>query len=94
MIISHGISLVTNFFGKEEFKEISLTKQMMAPYKRIVVIHIFIMAAGYLIISTGKDSILIMILFFLIKIVFDLRQHTLEHKKKKKDDSEWQFKVK
>lgn len=80
MIISHGISFFTNYLGKKEYLYIGIKKQMMAPYKRIVVIHIFIIVAGYLIISSGKDAVLIMILFFVIKMVFDLRQHILEHK--------------
>lgn len=79
MLISHLVSYWTNFVGKKEYENISAYKQMFVPYSRIFVLHICIVAAGFLVVFFGSPKPLI-ILLVLLKIAIDLNLHFREHK--------------
>jgi len=78
--ISHGISFVINFIGHKEYKKISLSEQMIAPYKRIMVMQITIIICGFLLTLISSPQITL-ILLILLKIVIDIYAHQREHYK-------------
>jgi hypothetical protein len=80
LIISHGISFVINFIGRQEYQKVSVSEQMMAPYKRILVMHLTIIVCGFLLNLISRNEITLMILVVL-KIVIDLTLHLREHGK-------------
>ncbi|MEX1000536.1 MAG: DUF6498-containing protein [Crocinitomicaceae bacterium] len=80
LFISHGISFFSNYIGKKEYLTTTAQEQMMSPYKRIVLVHIFIMSSGFLFMQAG-GSFFSLILFFALKTIIDLRQHFKEHQK-------------
>lgn len=82
LFLSHGWSFMFNFIKKQEYANLSLGKQMFAPYKRIVVIQVVILLTGAGVIYSGYDQNVSAIVFLVIvKIIFDLTSHVLEHRK-------------
>ena len=71
MVVSHGVSFLTNFIGKGEFRAVSAPQMMMRPYGRVVVLHVSIVLGGFLALSVGP-SMGVLILFVSIKIVVDI----------------------
>ena len=80
LVASHGWSLINNYFIRGEREGASIQKLMGAPYGRIVVLHIFIIASGFLIVSMGSP-ILVLVLFVALKTAVDLWAHVREHRK-------------
>ncbi|MDP2684019.1 MAG: DUF6498-containing protein [bacterium] len=80
LMISHGISHFKNFIGNKEYLYTSPDKQMMAPYKRVVVMHLTIIAGGFFI-TTLDEPVGALIILILLKIIVDLLSHLVEHKK-------------
>ena len=80
LIISHGFSLVQNYFVGRESKQMTVEKIMFSPYKRVVVLHVFIIFGGMVLQTLGVTRIGLIILA-LVKIVADLMAHKMEHKK-------------
>ncbi|MBN1370144.1 MAG: hypothetical protein JW954_07920 [Dehalococcoidaceae bacterium] len=76
--ISHGVSFAVNYVGHKEYRNTTLSEQMLAPYQRIVVMHITIIALGFLISLLGTSAIC-MVLLVIVKIIIDLVAHFREH---------------
>lgn len=79
IFISHAISFGTNYIGKKEYENVNLKSLMMSPYKRIVLVHVFIIGAGFVLTSGEGVSWLLLALFMIGKTIIDLRQHYKEH---------------
>lgn len=80
LAVSHGVSFVVNFIGQREYERVSLSEQMVAPYGRIVVMHITIMLSAFLLSLLGSPRITL-VLLVLLKIAIDLFAHSKEHRK-------------
>ena len=80
LTISHGVSFVINFIGHKEYQKLTLSQQMIAPYNRILVMHITIILCGFLINLLGSPRITLIILAIL-KIVIVVIAHLKEHNK-------------
>lgn len=80
LFIGHLISFGTNYIKKKEYKKVSPFQLMMLPYLRVMFVHIFILSAGFFIISMNEPSTSIMIAFMLLKIIVDALSHIAEHK--------------
>jgi hypothetical protein len=78
LFISHGISLVANYFGRREFEGTTTQRLMQAPYKRIVLLHVAIIAGGFAVMALGSPMALLVILVML-KTGVDLFFHAREH---------------
>ncbi len=76
--LSHGISFFYNFIGKKEFRRSTPEKQMMAPYGRIILMHLTIIFGGWIILALGAP-VLALVLLIVLKIVSDVRAHDKEH---------------
>lgn len=79
MFISHGISFITNFISKREYETTKLRKLIFAPFRRILLVWIVCIGGGFLLLKLENDSFYLLIPYFLVKILFDLRQHYKEH---------------
>ena len=79
--ISHGVSFVTNFIGHKEYEKVSLSQQMVAPYRRIMVMHITIILCAILLNLFSLPLVTMLILVFL-KIAIDIVAHIREHQRR------------
>lgn len=82
LLASHGYSFVHNYVGGKEYLAAELDKQMFQPYKRIVVVHLFILAGGFLM-SMYKLPVLVTVLFIALKTAIDGWSHQRERAKAK-----------
>ncbi len=78
VFLSHGISFFYNFIGKKEFRHSTPEKQMLAPYRRIFVMHFTIIFGGFLILALGAPA-LMLVLLIALKVASDARAHLKEH---------------
>jgi len=82
LLLSHGGSFLYNFLWKKEYKKMSLRQQMFAPYQRILVMQLTLFLLGSFMVWTNFDlNIAAISLLVLIKIVFDILSHVIEHYK-------------
>jgi hypothetical protein len=80
LFISHGVSFVQNYLLKGEYATAKPDKLMGSPYGRVVVMHIAILAGGFLTMAVGSPAPLLVVLVGL-KTILDVRLHNREHKK-------------
>lgn len=80
LFVSHGVSYVTNFLGKEEYKRVSAPELFAHPFKRVIVMHLAVIFGGALVqllrFPLGAPIILIF-----LKTFIDLKVHSWEHQK-------------
>lgn len=79
LAVSHGISLLINFYGRGEYKTRELKKQMFAPYGRMVILHVVIIFGG-LLVSISGNLIAALLVLIGLKIVMDIAAHRISHK--------------
>ncbi|NNG11796.1 MAG: hypothetical protein HKM88_00950 [Halobacteria archaeon] len=79
LLLSHGVSFMLNYIGNREHQEQTTHKIMTAPYKRIVVLHIAIIAGGFLVLQLGSP-IGLLITLVALKIVMDIMLHRRSHR--------------
>ena len=78
LMVSHGVSLVENFFFKGEFREHGAGYYMAVPYGRIVVTHIAIIAAA-LPVMLLRSPLPLLIILIALKTVGDVFMHKAFH---------------
>jgi hypothetical protein len=83
LFISHGIYFVENYLLGGEYKKKDLQKLMHQPYRRIIVMHLAILTAGFLVMKLDSPLPL-MIILIVLKIFFDLRLHNKSHRSEEK----------
>ena len=79
LLLSHGISFVLNYIGNRENEGQTTNKIMTAPYKRIVILHIAIIAGGFLVMHLGSP-IGLLIALVALKITMDIMLHRRSHR--------------
>ncbi|MGV6807318.1 MAG: DUF6498-containing protein [bacterium] len=87
LMISHGVSFVVNYFGKGEIFSTNSRAQMAAPYGRIVVLHITIIAGGFFVMAMDSQLALLVVLIAL-KILMDVGLHIRSHRKLRREAQE------
>ncbi|MFT4767155.1 MAG: hypothetical protein ACI8RN_000280 [Glaciecola sp.] len=85
LLISHGYSFVSNFLIGDERASATVNGLMAAPYKRIVILHVTIIAGGFAIMSLGQPLFLLIVLVGL-KTSIDIGLHVREHKQARRTD--------
>lgn len=80
LIVSHGFSFLKNFLIEGEFKKLSVSNVMFSPYKRIIVLHVFIIFGGIALQTFGVTQMGLLMLA-VVKIVADVIAHKIEHNK-------------
>lgn len=78
LFISHGASFFLNYVGRGEYRRTSPTYQMMAPYPRLIVLHLTILIGGVAIATVGAP-IAALVIMIVLKTFFDLSLHLLGH---------------
>lgn len=82
LLVSHGISFIWNYVIGKEYLSLKLGDLMTRPYKRIVLMHVAIIAGGVPIMMVGSPVPLLCILIFL-KTGMDIWLHVKSHRKAK-----------
>jgi hypothetical protein len=80
LFISHGYSFVSNFWLGGERETSTVNSLMSAPYKRIVVLHIAVIAGSFAVIALGQ-SFLMLLALIAMKTAIDLLLHQREHRR-------------
>jgi len=83
---SHGISFVYNYLIKGEYARTNPGKLMAAPYARVVVMHVAIIAGGFALMALKSPAVLLLVLVVL-KTFVDVNLHFYEHRKKPAEKS-------
>ena len=76
---SHAISFAANYIGEGEYLEANPIKLMQQPYGRTIVLHVTIIAGGFLV-TILQSPIVGLLLLVALKIGLDLRSHLREHR--------------
>lgn len=76
--ISHGVSFYLHFLRGREYERTTADEQMHAPYKRMAVLHVTLIAAGWIIMSQGAP-IGALVFFVVLKTCIDGWAHLREH---------------
>jgi hypothetical protein len=80
LFISHGYSFVSNFWLGGERETSTVSSLMSAPYKRIVILHIAVIAGSFAVIALGQSLIMLLALI-VMKTAIDLLLHQREHRR-------------
>jgi hypothetical protein len=78
LVVSHGVSFVLVYLGQREYEHTTMSELMNAPYRRIAVLHIAIIAGGFLVAKLGSPLGLLVALVAL-KIGMDIILHNRSH---------------
>ena len=78
LYLSHGLSYLANYVGKEEYLKVTRMHVFFAPYRRVWVMHLTIMVAGGLIAFLNAPGYAVVFLV-LLKTLLDLWGHAQEH---------------
>jgi hypothetical protein len=82
-VVSHGLSFIEYQLNRGEDEGRSAQQIMGDPYRRIVLMHVAILAGAGLIVSLGAGSAVPMLLALVaLKTVLDLAQHRREHRRR------------
>lgn len=82
LLISHGASFLLLYIGQQEFRHTTVDKLMTAPYKRIAVLHVAVIAGGFLVKELGSPLGLLLALVAL-KTGMDIMLHIRSHRDSK-----------
>ena len=78
LAISHGVSFAVNFLGRREYLHVTPARQMVAPYGRLVILHLTILFGAFVSMAIGSPVGAIVVLV-LLKTGLDLALHLREH---------------
>jgi hypothetical protein len=76
-LISHAVSYRLNFIGRREYERTDLDDQMTAPYHRMALLHVTLIAGGWIIMSQGQP-VGALVVFVLLKTAVDAWAHLRE----------------
>ncbi len=80
LVASHAFSFVVNFLGRGEYRKAEAGKVMMAPYGRIIVLHVVVLVGGFVVMALDAPLIALLLLVIL-KIIMDVTAHIREHRR-------------
>jgi len=80
LMVSHLFSYVFNYLGKGEFRRTAAPILMIAPYGRVVVLHVAILFGAFAVIALGSPLFLLVIMI-VGKTMLDLVLHLRAHRK-------------
>jgi hypothetical protein len=76
---SHALSFVVNYIHGGEYRRASLAQLMTQPYTRVIVLHITILAGGFLMMALGSP-VFGLVMLVAIKTGLDIRAHRNERR--------------
>ena len=77
---SHVFSFLWNYIGRGEFRRASLSELMEQPYRRVVLLHVVILAGGFAVAALGSP-LWALVPLVVVKIALDLHAHVRERRK-------------
>lgn len=77
--LSHYISYIINYIGKEEFLKISPARAYLIPESRLLIIITISFTGGIFVKMTGGGYMVALIIMVVLKTIVDLYAHTKEH---------------
>jgi len=80
LVLSHGYSFAANFIGRGDYRTAEVGKVMMAPYGRIVVLHVVILLGGFVVMAMDAP-LFALLLLVILKIILDVSAHIREHRR-------------
>ncbi len=86
LIASHGFSFASNYLGRGEYRQATIENLMKQPYARVVVLHIMLIASGFLIMALGAP-VVGLILLIVLKIGVDVTAHLKERARFEKGEA-------
>jgi len=78
LFVSHGISFLQNYLKQKEYLYFTPLKLLLQPYKRIVLLHLTVIAGAVPVMMCGSPVFLVCLLVFL-KTGMDIFLHDREH---------------
>jgi len=78
LVVSHGASFWLNYLGRGEYRSVSPAQLMLAPYGRLVILHLTIILGAMVSIWIGSpvgSLLLLVILKTALDLIFHLREH-------------------
>ncbi|HIG73090.1 MAG TPA: hypothetical protein EYQ24_00490 [Bacteroidetes bacterium] len=84
LVLSHGASFAMNYLAGGEWRATNTMAEMFKPYGRVVVLHIVIIAGGFLLLA-ADGAIWAMALFVLLKTGLDLGIHLKGHEMRRQE---------
>ncbi len=78
LFVSHGISYAYNFIRNEEYKKVAFQDLFFQPYKRVIIMHITIVAGAGIALALEQPTIFL-VLLIVLKIIVDILAHKKEH---------------
>jgi hypothetical protein len=78
LLVSHCVSFVENYIRSEEYRNVTLDRQMKRPYNRVLVLHATIVLGAFAIDAMGTPVAMLGLLVVL-KTVLDLWTHLRDH---------------
>ena len=82
---SHGISFWRNYIVGGEYKKTSCFSELVRPYGRIVLLHVCIIAGGFVMMAFGAPMFMVLLLI-IGKTIMDAGLHVVMHRTKAKDE--------
>lgn len=79
LFASHGYSFLRHYVAGGEYRTASIDAQMMRPYKRIIVVHLFILGGAFLMMAL-KNQVPALLVFIALKLALDGWAHVREHR--------------
>lgn len=79
LAFSHFISFLYHYIAKGEFRRATAVEQMVAPYSRVVVLHLAILGGGFAVFALGSHLALLAVLIA-GKTALDLGLHIRSHR--------------
>jgi hypothetical protein len=86
LLLSHATSFLLLFIGQQEYRHTTVNDLMKAPYQRIVVMHIAVIAGGFLVVRLGSPLGMLFALVAL-KTGMDIMLHNRSHRRSAVVDS-------
>ncbi len=80
LFLSHGVSFVRNYILAGEYLTAKPQELMGKPYSRIMIMHIAIIAGGFMTAMMGSPAGVLIVLVVL-KTILDIKFHLRQHKK-------------
>lgn len=78
LIVSHGVSFISNYLWQGEFLQANAFALMFQPYGRVVILHVTILLGGFLVMALGQP-IMALLLLVVLKTGVDIAAHLRAH---------------
>lgn len=80
LLASHGVSFSANYIGRGEYRAATIDGLFIAPYGRVVVLHLTVLLGGFAALGAGWPPALVALLVVFktgVDLLFHLREHAL-----------------